>query len=108
MDLLYVTMYTDASFAGPSITFYVQALIDEGAYVMCELHQIQLPQSISDLPHFLGQLDSIMDIYKTLQSIQPELDSERWQKLFRETLGTPTFRRIVNRSGSSRQCIFTF
>ncbi|KAI7877015.1 hypothetical protein K492DRAFT_181198 [Lichtheimia hyalospora FSU 10163] len=76
---------------GCKITFYVEALYDEGVYLLAELCQITLPTSLQEVPNFLDDLGKLLDIYRTVESTTSTLDEEEWEKNARETLNTPRF-----------------
>lgn len=91
---------------GCKITFYVQALVDEGVYVLGELCQITLPTSLQELVNLLNDLGKLLDVYRTLESTGPKLDHEAWRKNSRETLDTPRFRQALQKySRKNRLCL---
>lgn len=90
-------------YIGYTITFYVVVLYDDGLYVVAELNQINLPSSVSELHDFVSQqsLDKLLDMYKTLQNISPNLNFEQWQLFHRITLDTPSFKSVISKTRSS-------
>ncbi|CDH54442.1 predicted protein [Lichtheimia corymbifera JMRC:FSU:9682] len=91
---------------GCKVTFYVQALVDEGVYVLAELCQITLPTSLQELVNLLNDLGKLLDVYRTLESTGPSLDHEAWKKNSRETLDTPRFRQALRKySRKNRLCL---
>lgn len=57
---------------GTTLTFCVEALIDEDVYVLAELHPITLPTSVRDIPEFVTDLDRIKDVYLNVNASDTE------------------------------------
>ncbi|CDH57262.1 hypothetical protein RO3G_07068 [Lichtheimia corymbifera JMRC:FSU:9682] len=92
---------------GCTITFYIEVLYDNGLYVMADLHQVNLPSSIAELPDFLSQhtLDSLLDIFSTLKTISTTLDIDQWRSHHRPTLATPSFKSVISKTTKGQVCM---
>lgn len=90
---------------GCKITVYVEALVDEGVYVLAELQKVILPSSLREVPSFVKNLDALLDVFQTFETTAPVLKEEDWQKNYRETLDTPRFRAAMDKSRTKRVCL---
>lgn len=93
---------------GTTLTFCVEALIDEDVYVLTELHPITLPTSVRDIPEFVNDLDRIKDVYLNVMPATPSLDANFWEDNHRHTISTPLLRTIMDKYREKRFCLVDF
>lgn len=59
------------------MTFYVEALYDEGLYVVAELCSVTLPSSLKEFPALAENLNGLLDVFLTLKTVSGNLDQEQ-------------------------------
>ncbi|KAG2234367.1 hypothetical protein INT48_007234 [Thamnidium elegans] len=82
---------------GFKITFYIMSLLHEGMYVMTDIAEIEVPQSIEDLVSFATNLQASLTVSRIFKACCNNENKDAARKgYFRPTLSTPKFDQLLN------------
>ena len=83
---------------GETMAFYLEYLAAEGTYIVARLNRIKLSRGIMEIEEFISAIPSLYRVYTAFKASKATVTREYWIEKYRETLDTPSFRTVIDKS----------